>query len=155
MRPAGSAPWLVHAQNTLPYPPNAQPPQGVFMVNPPCDQCGASGEVTQLPYTVPPGKILTIDAMHLEALWGAALIVMIGHYVPNPYGGIPGKSMPTFSAGTSPNIGNWNSLLPSVQWTGLGWEFGALSEINVRLSATIPGPGIVYGWDVSGWLCDA
>lgn len=141
-------PFVCHGQSVIPYPSGATPGQQQ-LVNPTTASAGLLGECAGLPYTVPSGYTLVINAMQLEGVFGSSLIL----YANGAKGAPPTFSaMPTLSTGATADY-NWNaSPVPSNQFTNLNWQFPAGSLIQMYLSSNVPSAGVAVGWGISGYL---
>ena len=129
-----SSPWIVYGQTA----PICQ--GGV--TNPKPNVNGLIGEVASLPYTVPVGKVLIVDAYGLEA-----------------YGNVPGGLVLVPYLGVTPPASN-NAFLHSVfsdnasnEALGIEFRLPAGKILNLLLMSN-ECPAQIVGWYVTGRLVD-
>lgn len=130
-----STPWIIYGQ-TAPI------CQGGIN-NPTPSTNGLTGEVTALPYTVPAGKELVIDAYGLESYGNVA-----GGLVLVPY---LGASPPTVNSAFLHSV---YAFSESVETTGVEFHLPAGKVFNLLLMSN-ECPAQVVGWYVKGHLVDA
>ena len=126
--------WIVYGQTTI--------PSNSTVDNPAPNVNGLIGERSSLPFTVPAGKVLIIEAYGMESYenlaGGAALIPWIGAApITNA------KCLHTCYAGNASN-----------EVIGADWAIPAGKVFNVRLTNAETAQA-AYGWYVSGKLYDA
>lgn len=138
---ANCEPWIAHSQSVI-------APAGGYTDNPAPRNLGLVGTVTSLPYTVPAGKKLIIKYIALEGIWGHAIWPWIGD---PPF--TAAKALSTFVAPTVK--GGSGTYSGTRQWTPT-YVIPAGSKFNITQQVfDQPSPGSwVYGWEVSGELCD-
>jgi len=130
-------PWVVSGQTDMPAPGGIDDPLPA--------NSGALGAVTQLPYTVPAGKVLCVKAYGVEG-YDAPGIMVIFLWTGAPY---EVSSQWRIEHGL-PSVGASNG---SNEFVGLNFCFPAGTLIHVRLLNGTQQIG-VYGWYVTGELID-
>lgn len=114
--------------------------------NPVPANSGAEGQVTSLPYTVPEGKKVCINAYSMEGYDSSGIAVLfIFTGTANPM-----TAQHRIDHGL-PSVAAKNG---SSQLTDMNFCFGPGTVINVRL-INGSGYGGVYGWHVTGTIEDA
>lgn len=139
---AGCGPWI--ARNETLFVNNQ------YLTNPQTASVGLLGEAS-LPYSVPTGKKLVIDHLAIEAIWGAAMWPWVGA---GTFGvnTTSAQVLDTFTSrvpatATGESVGTY-------QWTP-HYELPAGLIFNLTMrNFNAPSEGWVYGWEVSGELCD-
>lgn len=124
------------------------------VANPPTATNGIRGEVTALPYIVPDKKVLFLESVTLESLWGVDLVPSIG-----PVSASPITVLGTYTAG--PLVYEnpwWINRSPTMQFHAR-FQIPATSPLHVLFRAaagwpTSGGPWMVQ-WSMHGFLCFA
>ena len=131
-------PWVVYGQTLI----NAYQ----SATNPSPNVNGILGEVPSLPYTVPEGSVLVLEALGIEPLWGAAMMPFIG-----TTGATAGNALATAQGQVVPSTsGVGNTQL----WSGYKYMLPAGTVLNLFIStANAPSNGYIYGWYMGGKLC--
>ncbi len=132
---ADGTPWIVYGQTAPMY--------NGAVNNPPPSVNGLIGEVAALPYTVPAGKVLIIEAYGIEAyatvVQGLVLVPYLGATPP------PNNAVFLHSV-YADNASN--------ETTGVRFHLPAGTVLNVRIMSN-ENPSQVVGWYVRGCLVDA
>lgn len=122
-------PWIVYGQSTIPYNGSVD--------NPAANAAGVIGQAS-LPYTVPPGYFLTIEAWGVEAYATAGLVGMFPWLGPPP--ATNAKALHTNMANTE-----------SHETLGARYRLPPGTIVNIRIMNT-ENPAQVVGWYISGTL---
>ncbi|MGM4987520.1 hypothetical protein [Tardiphaga sp. 841_E9_N1_2] len=144
-----SAPWIAYAQTKM--------AANSVKLNPITHSNDLLGEVT-LPYVVPAGKVLHLQRLGIEPLWGAAMIPFIGESASQHEVTPSDLCLKTYSAGgTKATSTTIEHLIASHNWE-CDYYIPAGKMLGLRLS-TGPNPGPddswIYGWCMSGRVLDA
>lgn len=134
-------PWVVSGQTTINH--------NVSSDNPAPSSNGLTGEVTALPYTVPPGKVLLITGMYMEGNTSASNTSTNDVHTSGVQAIWIGASVVSNSQFIISNqcLGDSNAV------TGLKFYIPAGKIVNVRITSTnAVTDGWVTGWAVFGYL---
>jgi hypothetical protein len=127
-------PWIVYGQAAVPY--------NQAVDNPTPNVNGLRGEVASLPYCVPEGKELVIEAYGLESYSGVANGLVIVPWI----GDMPATNAKCLHSVFSDNASN--------ETVGVRFHVPAGKKVNVRIMCA-ENPSQVVGWYMRGTLRDA
>jgi len=109
---------------------------------------GLIGACPALPFVVPTGKILVINAMHLEGMFfGMDMSIFLGSEIPRK--GDNTRFLASLMTQTDASAKN---AQPSNQFTELNYRIASGTVVNLWLRVFADRFGYVAGWDFTGCL---
>lgn len=140
------SPWIAYGETALTI--------GQKLTDPAPNISGLGGEVTALPYTVPAGKILVLETMSVECMWGVNMYAVVGSA-----GDVNNNELGSYNCGTqngtSGNPPTWTFIMPTKVWP-VNDHLPAGTILHLILNPiNIIESGIVHGWKLTGKLCVA
>lgn len=140
-----TTPWVCYGQTLL--------PAAAGVSNPAPNVNGLIGEVDELPYIVPVGKVLVLKSMGMEPMYGGAVLPWIGDDpIDKSKCLMTTAGWPSKLQNTTPGAVATSSIL----LTGFDYYIPAGKKLNVYLSTNPEAGGSwVYAWYLGGELIDA